>query len=651
MFDRKNIKTLLLSLGLCIPVFMSSCERTGQTTQQLEERIIEVREQISTLPSINLNTGVAPIGGRTFPNWFEIILNEPAVIDEVILISPVSRNTDGELLFDSFPTSFIITGISQETGEVVKLYENKDTSDLLPRIAPVIIQIPNPVAVKSVKIEAFDVTPRIYNNEKFLAFAEVMLYEKNKNVALRSKVKTFHSFGEARGWGDSYIVDGIIPYVMNTGRGEQSIAYIGRAKKNEKAQILIDLKGEQDVDGMNLHAVDQSDNVPQIFSGDFGMPKSFTLEAATAEDLSDRQKILDVNLADTFSYGPILSWNFKPRKARYLILTILDPYVEAFKDLRRPRVGFAEIEITRGGNRLSEPYEIHSNMIELSNGRMHSSLVDGRNYYGEILPIKAWLEKLALRHDLELEEVRLRALLERKYSRQKVLLRLLIGAVVFLLVSLFLLYLWQQQRLVKQEEVIRNRVATNLHDELGANLHALSNIGDLIQESQDEPAELPPLVNHLHNLTEKTSNAVRVCSNMLKNRDLYEDLTAEFQRLNGNLLTDLEVDFHCEGGEHLNSLPRKTRLDLLLFYKECLANIIQHSDARSVKIHLFCKQVPLRWVISLMISDDGKGLQGNIPNSLLKRARYLRAGLKSADGISYKGAQIDLSFSRWNVLR
>ena len=41
--------------------------------------------------------------------------------------------------------------------------------------------------------------------------------------------------------------------------------------------------------------------------------------------------------------------------------------------------------------------------------RSYAALTDGRNFYGEILPLRQWLGELALRHELELERPQLPA--------------------------------------------------------------------------------------------------------------------------------------------------------------------------------------------------------------------------------------------------
>lgn len=178
----------------------------------------------------------------------------------------------------------------------------------------------------------------------------------------------------------------------------------------------------------------------------------------------------------------------------------------------------------------------------------------------------------------------------------------------------------------------RERIAANLHDELGANLHAIGLFADLAKQEvakaagEEKWATLTRYVDEVRTLTEHAGKTARYTTNMLEAKELYENLTEEMQRTASRLLTDLEHEFHSIDEELLQSLKPRKRIDLFLFYKECLTNIIRHSGATEVKTKLSAD----KQFIYLCVEDNGQGLAKQlkqVPPSLKRRARLLKAKL------------------------
>ena len=76
-----------------------------------------------------------------------------------------------------------------------------------------------------------------------------------------------------------------------------------------------------------------------------------------------------------------------------------------------------------------------------------------------------------------------------------------------------------------------------------------------------------------------------------------------------------------QGEEYLERLPRRKRIDLSLFYKDGLINIIRHYVATEVTTRLTSSPSQLR----LTVSDNGHGFTGEDPASLKRRASLLGA--------------------------
>ena len=162
-----------------------------------------------------------------------------------------------------------------------------------------------------------------------------------------------------------------------------------------------------------------------------------------------------------------------------------------------------------------------------------------------------------------------------------------------------------------------------MHDELGANLHAIGLLGDLAKDTVDSREELMDTLDRIRSLTESTGSAARNCAHMILAKGICEDLVAEMRRDSRRLLADLDCSITFEGEEILGRLPRRTRIDLYLFHKEALINIIRHSGATEATMQLVAN--PGETVLTL--SDNGCGIASRPPPSLKRRARLLGAVL------------------------
>ena len=60
-----------------------------------------------------------------------------------------------------------------------------------------------------------------------------------------------------------YLVDGFTPFLMDAGRGEGTVAFIGVARIDAQPFITIDLERTYSLDRIQLHAIDFNDTIPQ----------------------------------------------------------------------------------------------------------------------------------------------------------------------------------------------------------------------------------------------------------------------------------------------------------------------------------------------------------------------------------------------------
>ena len=492
----------------------------------------------------------------------------------------------------------------------------------------------------SIRIEASRLNQRAFNNEYILQFAEVLAFSKGRNVALRQRVRSSprpHR-DRASAWQNSNLVDGMTPYIMNAASGEQSLAHVSAPLGTQIPRITIDLGEPEIVSGIRIHTVEQGDTMPQSFPGDYGVPSHFVIQGSMDATFSETDILLEVSLPTIYQIGPTLEWpvSGSPQtKHRYLRLSALSPYIEKKASGDILCIGFAEIEILSelsGNTNVAHGKDVQTNFMPSAVGLSPSELTDGRNFYGDILPTQRWLGELARRHDLENLLTALNLNLDSKYQQQKANIRMLLWAFTALIVAISFVLLYGRLRRIREATLIRERIAANLHDELGANLHAIGKLGELAQDSLDDPEHLHDAVQRIRDLTLRTGTAAKDCSHMLLKQGLCDDLTTEMKRESSRLLADLEYQLSITGEDNLPLLPRRSRIDLLLFYKECLINILRHSEATRVQTYLDASKsksiLGTRIQLTLEVTDNGTGLHGHTPSALKRRAKLLKGKLE-----------------------
>jgi signal transduction histidine kinase len=416
---------------------------------------------------------------------------------------------------------------------------------------------------------------------------------------------------------------------MDAAQGLQSVAYVG---PNRQQPILtLDLEGEFPLSRIHLHDVDQDDTVPQSFTSKLGIPRHLRIEGANQADFSDAKTLLETRLE--MVNGPIMMWRIPETTCRY---------VRLYDATKSPdfRIGFAEIELFSNGRNVARGQTVHTGLPPrfVNPSRPLTALTDGRNLFGNILPIRDWLRQLARRHDLEIERLAVMTELNHRYARQKTNLNRMIWLAALLAAGIGFTILIDRNIRMKQQTRIKERFAADLHDEVGANIHTISMLSDLAQAAES-PDESTSIHQRILKLTDRTDTAIRYCSNMLEADGLYfgliEDMKRVAQRISGNF--EHKVSF--EGEPWIKQLPPRTRIDLFLFYKECLVNISRHSDATQVTTQLTATAKNLH----LLIKDNGQGMTADpLPSSLKRRARMLGARM-TVDSPPEGGACVTLS--------
>lgn len=616
---------------------------------QLEAYAIEIDTELNELAHFSLRSGVGSIGYRSnaYPNpehteWIQIHLDRTSFIDRIVIVPSIWRDSKSGFVADGFPDTFrIMAGAEGDAaGREIAFYGEKD--QLLPHIAPLVI--PCQTEASWIRLEATRLTPRHFDGKYNLELAEIMIFNGSDNIALKQRV-TVSSTGtsEAGARKRAYVVDGFVPYLMDSGKGTQSIPFIGLSEPDEHPSLVLDLGAMYPINRIHLHSVDFNDTVPQTSPSGYAMPHKLVIEGANSEDFADAKTLITYERNSIYDTGPIIMRRFETRSCRYIRFTASEPYFFNEDQDNKSRMGFAEIEIFSNGHNVALGKLFKSKEM-IYPQRFLETLTDGSNLFGRILSIRQWMEELARRHDLNEERPIVAEEIKNRYTRQKDLLQIFIVLTFLFGAGIAFIILIERIRRIRQATQTKERFAADLHDELGANLHTIGLLSDLSKEMIDQPKELAKLLDRVRTYTQRSSIAARHCTNMLEAKGICEDLVDEMKRCSRQLLSDLDYEITFSGEHIVKALTARKRIDIFLFFKESLINILRHSGATQVCIHLTAE--PKK--ICLTIRDNGHGIDSEkdqVPASTRRRTRLLR-GKVSAEHPEGGGTQITLTVKK-----
>ncbi len=624
-----------------------------------EGRLEKIDRRLDDLARFSLQSGVGSIGYWSRPvevadqpEWVEIDFEKEEAIDQVVLVPAIWRDTREGLKADAFPLEFRLIIINSENPEGREIASFGPEDGILPRIAPLIVPLPEGTTASKIRLEVTVMSPRIWDGRYVVQIAEILVFSGEENVALGQPVSTSSpQSSNSNSHSPQAAVDGFVPFLMDAASGEKSLAAVGNLEGVEPAVIEIDLKTPQVLSWLHLHRTDLSDSVPQAVPTDFGVPKRLLIEGATSPDFSDAVVLVDYRKHAVHDAGPIIMRRFPEARCRYVRFTAVEPYQGDSSGEMASQLGFAEIEIFDSeGKNVAKGSAVKTNYEMVNAERISGALTDGLNFHGEVLSIREWMNQLAERHELEQERPELVAELGRRYERQKDNLRNLGWLIALLMVSAVTVILVYRILQMRQIARIRERLAADLHDELGANLHTIGLLSDMADDERNSSSELSEMHRRIRSETVRSGVAVRHCADMLEAGELYNDLVGDMKRSAKRILAKHNHQFSHEGEANLLKLTPRQRSDLFLFYKECLVNASRHSGASEFRTEL--NVTPGK--VSLTITDNGQGLpnasEDRIPPSLQRRAKLLGAKV-SVESSSETGTKVNLKLknSKWRL--
>src|SRR6266498_1105220 len=196
---------------------------------------------------------------------------------------------------------------------------------------------------------------------------------------------------------------------------------------------------------------------------------------------------------------------------------------------------------------------------------------------------------------------------------------------------------------------IRNKIASDLHDDLGATLSSISIMSELVnQEFRDQSPRASSLLEKIgsssRNMIESVNDMVWAIN---PENDNFENIIKRMRTFGSEILSAKDIAFHFDFDKNLmqSKLKMDIRRNFYLIFKEAVNNIAKYSCAANAFVTIWNRDTNLK----MTIRDDGNGFEthtakrGNGLINIQQRAEIMKAhfNLKSVLG---KGTTIELEF-------
>jgi signal transduction histidine kinase/ligand-binding sensor domain-containing protein len=222
-----------------------------------------------------------------------------------------------------------------------------------------------------------------------------------------------------------------------------------------------------------------------------------------------------------------------------------------------------------------------------------------------------------------------------------------VAAATAVIAMLYAFYRYRLQQALKVQ-AIRNRIAQDLHDEIGSNLSNISIFTEVAEEKFSEPQSVQSLLRKIKDSTQTSQEAMSDIVWMINTRnDRFENIMIRMRALAAELFETTNQQLNMDFDERLNDvkLGMEERKNFYLIYKEALNNIVKYAGCKNVWIEMKMHDGG----INLKIRDDGQGFDakknysGNGLLNMKRRAEQLKGKL-CIQSESGNGTSIELNF-------
>ena len=618
----------------------------------IDTRFEETQRKLESLPELMLINSSLRIGLKTGytteedVRWMEITLKETAPADAIVLVPPLAKGANAVVAGYGFPVRFKIEIFDEQNRAQVIM--DRTTEDYPnPGCYPVVARFA-PQRVKRVRFTATD--PWAVDGPEILAMAEMLVLSETRNLALGATVTSSSSRNAPRAWTRSNLIDMVtplgLPVAPQLGGAYGYHSAVSATADVEKSLTLM-LPEITPVDEIRLVPVRRKE-VPLWF--DYGFPVRYKIEGATREDFSDAVMIQEIT--DRLQPSPGMNLVCVPAHktpAKFIRITATQLWYRKSDYV----FALAEVQVFKEGRNVALGGTFTASDLltgEDAVGWSLAALNDGLTESGRLISLPEWFAQLETRQQYEHERSSLKTRRDAVVEHsQHQLVYGSVGSVVGITLLSGVL-LWRQQRNRKRDaQRLHDKLARDLHDEIGSNLGSITLICSFAAQTDATPEAMRADITEIERVAAETADSMRDMVDLISTprSEAEHDWLDVLHRLTERLLRSHTLDCALPAAPLTLEPDIETRREIYLFCKEVLHNISRHAQATRVRFHLTPNVEGLR----IEISDNGAGFDttqsasGHGLSNLRERATVMQASLQilSTPGI---GTSITLDLPR-----
>ena len=367
--------------------------------------------------------------------------------------------------------------------------------------------------------------------------------------------------------------------------------------------------------------LEANDGLAKVYSNIGKFDKAFECEDSVmkiAQQIGDKYSVSTTNT----SYGDIYSKMHNYKKANDYLKQGLSLANEiGRKDVQRD-IYIRLAENSKLLNNYKAAYEYQSEYTKLND-----------SIAGEQILKKT--AELQVRFDSEKKDNEITLLTKDKQiqnveiKRQKFIKNsFIIGLAVLLLLSILFYNYYRTKQLLKLQ-TLRNRIASDLHDDVGSTLSSISIFSELAKE---QSKEVIPMLESIGDSSRKMLESMAdIVWTINPENDNFEKIILRMRSFAYELLGAKKIDFEFNADDTVAKmkLPMDVRKNLYLIFKEAINNMVKYADADRA----FFSISGTKNNLTMLIRDNGKGFdtnkssEGNGLKNMKKRAQEIGAKL------------------------
>jgi len=262
------------------------------------------------------------------------------------------------------------------------------------------------------------------------------------------------------------------------------------------------------------------------------------------------------------------------------------------------------------------------------------------------------LQKRGIKSNIEYQYFKKKIESDKLHSEQLARKNLYSWLLIFLLAASVIIGfgLYKRYRLKQQlkEVEIRNKIAADLHDDVGSTLSSIRMYSDIVKQQPNQTGTSIQLLNKISSNSKETIENMSDIVWMIKpGNDDFANIEDRMLNFANELCTPAGINFEMNKNSMLNGIkiPMEQRRDIYLIFKEAVNNSVKYSNCHFLRTVIELDKNKL----TMRISDDGNGFdmdhskRGNGLSNMQKRVNAHKGNfnVQSKEG---EGTEIEVTF-------